>query len=266
MEYPIFLKSEGFILAEKSKPQVPELPKEPPLPKLIKKNWFESLILPYEDFQDSQINTNRTDRYKGAYIEYVKQMEAYKKHIISLLSETSLKEFRKKGKNDTIGLSLDFYKTQEDILKGFSEKKFKAFLIEKFGDRIHADVEIHISPISRYFPDFVYKNEKTGLSIDIEIDEPYSIDSKQPIHYARVDNRRNRFFTKNGWFVIRFSEEQIVKHSNCCVKYLESIINHINDNEEVSNIVPKTPMWTYEEALEMARKDYRTTYLNYHLI
>lgn len=50
-----------------------------------------------------------------------------------------------------------------------------------------------------YRPDFCLYWAKKQLYIDIEIDEPYDIVSRKPIHYqGNGDNLRDRYFIRNG--------------------------------------------------------------------
>jgi very-short-patch-repair endonuclease len=64
-----------------------------------------------------------------------------------------------------------------------------------------------------YSADFILVHS-SGLSIDIEIDEPYVGNTKAPHHCIDQgkDDIRNQFFTSNNWVVIRFSEKQAVKY------------------------------------------------------
>ena len=45
-----------------------------------------------------------------------------------------------------------------------------------------------------YYPDFTFICDETRLHIDIEIDEPYSLPDKKPIHYVGIDEWQNESF------------------------------------------------------------------------
>ena len=122
-----------------------------------------------------------------------------------------------------------------------------------------------------YTPDFIYFDPINGLHIDIELDEPYVYDTKEPTHYQTPgnegDNIRNQFFLNHGWVVIRFSEEQIVCYPDSCCKAIAQVVASISKDytilEQFTNIpdLPFIPQWTREEAIEMAQNNYRDTYL-----
>ncbi|TEB40545.1 hypothetical protein D0809_30065, partial [Flavobacterium circumlabens] len=69
-----------------------------------------------------------------------------------------------------------------------------------------------------YQPDFILYYQKYNLCIDIEIDEPYAMGSKKPIHFD--DDKRNKFFLSKGWHIIRFAEEQICRYPDLCCKMI----------------------------------------------
>lgn len=66
-----------------------------------------------------------------------------------------------------------------------------------------------------YKPDIAIVWKSKGICIDVEIDEPYDILSRKPIHYTDKecsDYLRNAYLLENGWYVVRIAEEQVVKH------------------------------------------------------
>ena len=67
------------------------------------------------------------------------------------------------------------------------------------------------------------------VHIDIEIDEPYSVNN-EPIHYIECDNdqKRNKYFIDHGWIVIRFSERQITLYPKGCLKIVEDVLSSID--------------------------------------
>lgn len=115
-----------------------------------------------------------------------------------------------------------------------------------------------------YNPDFTLICKQTNLHIDIEIDEPYSISEKLPIHYlGSSDDKRNEFFLDNNWCIIRFSERQIIKNTSECIETIKSIYNSIiKMNSYYSTNLKIEERWTYEESLIMQKNRYRENYLN----
>jgi very-short-patch-repair endonuclease len=119
-----------------------------------------------------------------------------------------------------------------------------------------------------YSADFVLVHS-SGLSIDIEIDEPYVGNTKAPHHCIDQgkDDIRNQFFTSNNWVVIRFSEKQAVKYPYSCCKAIASVIAKVAGDytfltqlQKVSDL-PNDPMWTIKQAKKWASVNYRKTYL-----
>ncbi|SHG46966.1 hypothetical protein SAMN05444396_1185 [Flavobacterium segetis] len=149
-------------------------------------------------------------------------------------------------------------KSNEKIKRGKSELFFLSHLIKKFGSQIKMDYKLDLNSYS-YYPDFVFICEKTNLHIDIEVDEPYSLIDKTPIHYINSnDDERNNCFIENNWIVLRFSEVQVLNNVNNCIEVIENIINSINNRTLNINIfIPKDSRWTYEEALVHSYQDYR---------
>lgn len=129
--------------------------------------------------------------------------------------------------------------------------------------RIIENVGIPISGYYRqYVPDFVLYHERANLYIDIEIDEPYVIESRKPIHY--IDGRdlvRDKYIINNGWVVIRYSERQVYKHLEEIIKDLESKINWLTYDDVRPTSLSLDNRWTEEEAKRLAEENYREKYL-----
>lgn len=154
--------------------------------------------------------------------------------------------------------------------KGHSETQFELDLWQYFPQRIHTGLLMpRPGQAQPYVPDFAYIDPSLNLHIDIEVDEPYTHDTRQPLHYlgAEKDDRRNQFFLDAGWVVIRFSEQQVVKSPMSCCKAIASTIAAITaDNtlmtpfRQVPTLKP-SPRWSYEEAQVMATQASRSQYL-----
>ena len=129
--------------------------------------------------------------------------------------------------------------------------------------RIIENVGIPISGYYRqYVPDFVLYHEKANLYIDIEIDEPYVIESRKPIHY--IDGRdlyRDQYIINNGWVVIRYSERQVYKHLEELIQDLESKINWLTYDDVCPTSLSLDKRWTEEEAKRLSEENYREKYL-----
>lgn len=117
-----------------------------------------------------------------------------------------------------------------------------------------------------YRPDFCLYWQKKNLYIDIEIDEPYDIVSRKPIHYqGNGDNLRDRYFTRNGWCVIRFAEQQVQENIEGVINYVRRVLRWLTDENRIKiqadTLVP-IDRWSYEEASTMSSSNVREHYLD----
>lgn len=117
-----------------------------------------------------------------------------------------------------------------------------------------------------YMPDIAIVWRKKNLFIDIEIDEPYDIVSRKPIHYKDCgDSLRNSYFIDNGWNVIRIAEKQVVDDCSKIVDYIKfSIYLLAYDlrflvSIDVSRI--RIDRWDYADAEKWATDNFREKYL-----
>lgn len=239
-------------------PTLPEKPKEPTL-KLVKKNWFEKLILWCDDEDDQSINERRKEKYAQQMEQYNRDMASYRREVNHILSETNVSIFRQKEREKNIGATNTGKELQRDVQIGKYEEYFMRFLINAFGCKITNSIEFTLPNGNAYVPDAAYIDPKTGLCIDIEIDEPYSLPGKKPIHYIGVDDYRNNYFSQKGWFVIRFAEEQVAKYPNECITFLKEFIDNLTKG--IQPIFKHTvKRWSLAEAYAMANSEYRLSY------
>lgn len=117
-----------------------------------------------------------------------------------------------------------------------------------------------------YRPDFCLFWEKKKLYIDIEIDEPYDIVSRKPIHYqGNGDNLRDRYFIRNGWCVIRLAEQQVKEDIDGVINYVKRVLRWLTEERRIKiheNTLSSIARWTYEDAITMSSNNAREHYLN----
>ncbi len=232
---------------------------------------------------DIQSHNKLLTKYKLNLADYEIKMELYNDHLREYESwkeellentefKTAINKNREEGINRMIaGFSQNIIKPQK------SEKNFQVGISEnyflKYLNKYFKDIAILKHYTLEYFePDFTLILEN-GLHIDIEIDEPYTGNTKEVIHYYDKlkrqfsDYDRNKFFIGCGWIVIRFSEQQIIEQPDACCKYLAKTLQYFNHNSNIENfkgindILPMQ-IWSIKEANEMAYFDYRKKYLN----
>jgi very-short-patch-repair endonuclease len=151
---------------------------------------------------------------------------------------------------------------------GRSEHAFRTCLEQHFGEHhiltgFRVPVDEPQSSVQWYYPDFVY-SDSSGLCIDIEIDEPYALHSRQATHYRGKDDRRNAFFLRHQWAVVRFSEEQVVRYPHLCCQELAALIFYLNGRSYAARLyvdrLPRCPQWDWMEARFMAARWARQEY------
>ncbi|NJN12937.1 MAG: hypothetical protein HC815_35400 [Richelia sp. RM1_1_1] len=157
---------------------------------------------------------------------------------------------------------------ESDARVGISEKTFYQ-LTKRIFPNIVQGVAFHNPKFPHpYSADFLIVHT-SGLSIDIEIDEPYVGNTKAPHHCIDQgkDNIRNKFFTQNNWVVIRFSEKQAVEYPYRCCKTIAKVIAQVTGDytflAQLKDVplLPPEPMWTIKQAKKWASVNYRRTYL-----
>ncbi|MFM7426296.1 MAG: DUF559 domain-containing protein [Elainella sp.] len=154
--------------------------------------------------------------------------------------------------------------------RGHAESQFERDLWRYFPGKIHTGLLIQPDEtLPPYAPDFAYIDPRLNLHIDIELDEPYSYDSGQPLHYrdCAKDQLRNQRFLDWGWVVIRFSEQQAVQFPERCCKAIASLIATLTQDSsvmvsfrQVATLKPER-CWTQTEAEQMAAAQFRNSYL-----
>ncbi len=154
--------------------------------------------------------------------------------------------------------------------RGHSESQFERDLWRYFPGKIHTGLLLpRPDQASPYTPDFTYLDSALNLHIDIEIDEPYTYDTRRPLHYLNCpkDQQRNQRFLEWGWVVVRFSEAQVVKHPASCCKTIASVVGQITGDNSIMVSFRQIPTlkpelcWTLPEAQQMADTCYRESYL-----
>lgn len=147
--------------------------------------------------------------------------------------------------------------------EGISEKRFLVHLRKAFKEKIKTQKKVTTTEGDKtYYPDFIYYDNIRQIYIDIEIDEPYDLTSGNPIHCIGEDEGRNRFFLDINWCVLRFTEHQVTKEPEGCIKTIKNILTclEINDKQYTINVT-KEDVWSDLVARKMEKESYRESYL-----
>jgi hypothetical protein len=156
----------------------------------------------------------------------------------------------------------------KDDIFGAAEKHFLSNLLIWFDkEKIkHNSLSVRVNK-DVFIPDFTYVDEPNGIFICIEIDEPYSFKTNEPIHYTSKDDMRNIYLQRGGWAIIRFTERQTVLYPSECCKFIAEYLSYAYiDKSKLGNLkffsdVLKEECWTRQQGEKMRLQDYRKTYL-----
>ncbi|PWJ38415.1 PDDEXK family nuclease [Sediminitomix flava] len=154
--------------------------------------------------------------------------------------------------------------------RGISEDILLKHLALEFEDLIVFDRIIEkFRNAKPYQPDLILHDPKSGIWFDIEIDEPYEIYSRKPIHFINqngisIDEKRNKYFLSKNWVVIRFTEAQVLNNPEGC----KAIVGHIlfevlgyqgfkKYASQVWHLVPESAPWSKAQSEILAKNNFR---------
>ncbi len=115
--YPYCILSTRYEAVDCKVSTLPEKPVEPQL-KLVKKNWFEKLILWCDEYDDQLINERRKMRYAQQMEQYNRDLRLYQEEIGRILSDTNIDIFRQGERKKIIGSMDTGEELQRDVQKG----------------------------------------------------------------------------------------------------------------------------------------------------
>ena len=158
--------------------------------------------------------------------------------------------------------------------RGYCEESFENLLKKYRTNKVQIIGNANIvlaNGVRPYEPDIaIVCDSEKNIRIDIEIDEPYSGLTHEPIHFIGCgDEFRDINLANAGWIVIRFAEKQILQEPLSCVSFIYKIINELDDTikipEELKSLHIPTNIcrWTELEAKLMALKNEREKYLHH---
>lgn len=166
------------------------------------------------------------------------------------------------------------YRRHKIARRGYMENRFQAYLERQFS-KSQLDIlgDCAILPIDNYppyEPDIaIIVKEYPSIKIDIEIDEPYSAISNQPIHFINGrDDFRDMNLNNLGWIVVRFTEYQVKTDMLGCASFIAQLVQSLHPLKDFpkSLLNQKGPLqqkrWTEIEAKVMASEKIREKYLD----
>jgi hypothetical protein len=108
-----------------------------------------------------------------------------------------------------------------------------------------------------------------GLGIQIEIDEPYDGKTGSPHHCydSGKDRKRDDFFLRGNWMIIRFSERQVVESPSCCSGVIAERVLELTQDERwrglahLAQEIKPERCWNTKIAKQKADRQERREYL-----
>lgn len=241
------------------------------------------IYIPFSRYEHKQnLNKINEDKYISQKEIYDKLLRQYEDDIKTyrLPSEKVRRdglirmEMKQKARTMLANTELTYYTGPlEGQMIGASEARLFDALCSEFPGQIHRDrfLTAHGDGTYRHRPDMVYHNKDTQLVIAIEVDEPYVHGTLKPIHYVGEDSQRNEQFLRKGWLIVRFTEQQVVKHTQECVNFIRRLSHDLCVSEQLIDLAQCEKLyfpqdarelcWTYDEALEMAYSGHRSSYM-----
>lgn len=237
----------------------PSLKFPEPTSRYSRKSYFDFLIMPSKmDIKISKIHENIEVHYA-----YLRENREYPIILFPIEFQKSPKGF--------LNLNIEGPQINDylSITSGVTENYFYKKLTARFGTEIVLRNH-YFNPrkFVPFFPDFIIKSLNYNIYIDVEIDEPYTLKNNSPTHFIEEDDSRNYTFIAKNWFVIRFTESQIVNNTENCIELIDLLMQFIISKIEGSNATFKLEfpfkesMWTEEQAHEKAMAKYRNSYLD----
>lgn len=214
---------------------------------------------------DKKTHKMMKERYEKAKEKYQNDTKEFQELIIKMATP----EFTMAERRRRLTLKLEDTKKgilkssqimrDEEIKKGPSEDFFYKYV------KKHTDYIVYKSlKFGYYYPDLVII--KNNLVIDLEIDEPYTLSTKEPIHYDKVDEGRDNYFLNGEFVVIHFSENQILKDTEFCIEIINTVIDTctklIEKEKSVKYQSFETSVWSYEECFNFAYNNTRDQILS----
>lgn len=227
--------------------------------------WYQAKTYPERKKEHNEEVANYPIKVKEFEIKETEHWELVK----TLKTPERIAEFRYKLLLEILSQTIPNDGDKSIAITNPRERIFRNELKQYFSNRIYTGLTLTIPDFPHpYTPDFAYIDQEINLYIDIELDEPYVYHTGQPTHFLGYwkDSKRNSYFLRKGWIVIRFSEEQIAKYPKSCIKSIATVISEITNDTSIlapfKNIPDLQPVkhWTEAEAIEMCSQKFRDTY------
>ncbi|MDY7014242.1 MAG: hypothetical protein SVX43_11710 [Cyanobacteriota bacterium] len=207
--------------------------------------------------------------YQRSIAAYEQKMREYRTKSHSSSRGSPRRRLKGQSRLEALQQALEgkvqFPKASSSAQRGVSETFFFEYLKDAFGE-VHFGHELEIEGY-----DYNYSTDFTlaiaGLYLDIEIDECYAGKGKKfvPTHCIDddKDRRRDRFFLERGWIVVRFAEEQVVRHPKSCCQAIAQVLGELTgdcptiDRGKGESELPLVRQWSKVDARRRYKSNFR---------
>lgn len=217
--------------------------------------WFRiTKFRPYTNSEREELLQQKLQDYKVRLNQYKEQLQHDYSIIYNNLSNIYKDLWREKIE------PMADYTYECNPKKGVFEEKLLRYFRIRYPSYIKGDTKI-----GPFFPDILLDIDGIAY-IDIEIDEPYDLQTGDPIHQiSGKDDLRNEFFRDCEIFVVRFAEFQICHYPNECISIVDAIVQFIKTGDpqclsSIRDSVPPIKRWSNAQSRMMYMDSLRTTY------
>jgi hypothetical protein len=153
--------------------------------------------------------------------------------------------------------------------KGISELFFLPKIKERFSEQFLENAILPGNGGLPIVPDILLFDEDLSFYLDIEIDEPYVWNKNIETHFIGADTERDFQILFANWFLIRFTEQQIVQFPDRCLRQIEHALSCIRSMIErrveiffEKDLLISELAWTKSDCTKMMINDKRSEYLS----
>ncbi|WP_304068249.1 hypothetical protein [Pedobacter glucosidilyticus] len=226
---------------------------------------------------DSMYN-RETENYSKSILIYNSQLKV-RNELITKLKNIGYREQYKLDKIKEFFKAMNYNTAQSSVNKGVTEDLFFDLIKKVFFDNevlTGKTISNEYFASYSYVPDILLYDKEIGAYVDIEIDEPYTLVDKKPIHFLKIENDeflhsnslRDDYFASLGVVIIRFSESQILESPFGCLDYISKVMYSLTNNDYYLKLlssyiyseVKEEEFWLVEDSIEFAKKKKREYY------
>ncbi|MFM6022057.1 MAG: hypothetical protein ACKPER_03885, partial [Dolichospermum sp.] len=138
---------------------------------------------------------NDVKKYEKDRKDYITKKNSYPEYVRTERTPEKIKSYREERLSEVLRNTTSYDGNNGDARTGPNEPKLYNALKEYFSNSIHKNLTVQNPKYSlgyHYTPDCVYIDRNLNLHLDVELDEPYTMKEKTPIHYEGLTREIDR--------------------------------------------------------------------------